>query len=154
MKINHEELFSSVCKWHEFRADNTSSLGVSPVKWGGVLYAAAFSHSWVSSGWAKRFEEFHFKIILWISCFYVCLIIHGCVMPVYECTHLHLCDVRTHIPFHINEVVTTDCCFTFPRVYTLLYLECFQILKRLILVILAIIFPLFWLRSSFRSFLQ
>lgn len=66
-------------------------------------------------------------------------------MPVYECTHLHLCDVRTHIPFHINEVVTTDCCFTFPRVYTLLYLD-FQILKRLILVqmvILAIIFPLF-----------
>lgn len=51
---------------------------------------------------------------------------HRCVMPVYECTYLHICDVCTHMPFHINEAATSDCCFTFARVYTLLYLECFH----------------------------
>lgn len=46
-------------------------------------------------------------------------------MPAYKCTHLQVRDVYVHMPFFINEAVTTDCCFTFASVYTLLYLECF-----------------------------
>lgn len=37
------------------------------------------------------------------------------------------------IPFHVNEAVASDWCYTFARVYSLLYLECLQVSQFLIL---------------------